>query len=190
MKKLLSLFIVATLIVGFSNLAYSQKNKKEQIVAPDMPIDPDTKMVTYKEVVTATGTAKEIKEKALKWFHSYYKNSANLLKENTETKFRGHPRFKVVNKKDKKGIQTMAGTMIYDITIACKDGKYRYLITNIFKKASTKYPIEKWMNKESKMYNADVYPYYLLQVDEYMKKVIKDLKEYMATNHEKKSDDW
>ncbi len=190
MKNILSLFIIATLIIGFSNVSYSQKNKEEEIVAPKMPINTDTKLVTYKEVVSATGTAKEIKEKALKWFHSYYKNSANLLKENTETKFRGHPRFKVVNKKDKKSIQTMAGTIIYDITISFKDGKYRYLITNIFKKASTKYPIEKWMDKESKMYNADVYPYYLLQVDDYMKKVIKSLNDYMAKNNEKKSDDW
>ena len=190
MKNFLSILIIATLVIGFSNVSYSQKNKKEEIVAPEMPINPDTKLVTYKEVVTATGTAKELKEKALKWFHSYYKNSHNLLKENNETKFRGHPRFKVLNKKDKKGIQTMAGTMIYDITVSFKDGKYRYEITNIFKKASTKYPIEKWMDKDSKMYKPDVYPYYLLQVDDYVKEVIKSLKDYMAANHEKKSDDW
>ena len=189
MKNILSLFIIASLIVGFNNVSYSQKNKKEEIVAPDMPINTDSKLITYKEVVTATGTAKDIKAKALKWFHSYYKNSANLLKENTETKFRGHPRFKVLNPKDKKGVATMAGTIIYDITISFKDGKYRYEITNIFKKASTKYPIEKWMNKDAKTYSK-AYDYYLLQVDDYMKDVIKSLKEYMAANHEKKADDW
>lgn len=189
MKNILSLFIIATLIVGFSNVSYSQKNKKEEIVAPEMPINTDTKLITYQEVVPATGTAKEIKEKALKWFHSYYKNSANLLKENTDNKFIGHPRFKVLNQKDKKGVATMAGTIIYDITVSFKDGKYRYEITNIFKKASTKYPIEKWMNKDISTYST-AYDYYLLQVDDYMKDVIKSLKEYMATNHEKKSDDW
>ncbi len=152
MKNILSLFIIASLIVGFNNVSYSQKNKKEEIVAPDMPINTDSKLITYKEVVTATGTAKDIKAKALKWFHSYYKNSANLLKENTETKF-------------------------------------RYEITNIFKKASTKYPIEKWMNKDAKTYSK-AYDYYLLQVDDYMKDVIKSLKEYMAANHEKKAEDW
>jgi len=190
MKNLLSIFIIATLIIGFSNVSYSQKNNNETIIAPEMHINQDTKLVSYKKVVPSSGTAAELKEKALKWFHSYYKNSANILKENTETKFRGHPRFKLLNKKDKKGIQTMAGTIIYDITTSFKDGKYRYEITNIFKKASSKYPIEKWMDKKSKMYNADVYPYYLLQVDNYMKGVIKSLNDYMAANHEKKSDDW
>ena len=176
-------------LFGLNNVTYSQKNKVEEIVAPDMPINTDTKMITYVEVVNSTGTASELKEKALKWFHSFYKNSSNILKKNTEASFTGHPRFKILNQKDKKGVETMAGTIIYDIEISFKEGKYRYKITNIFKKSSSKYPIEKWLDKDAKTYSK-TFNYYLKQTDDYMKNVTKSLKDYMAANHEKKSDDW
>lgn len=189
MKKLIYLLLLSFFVLGLNNNTIAQKNKKQEYIAPEMPINNDTKLVSYTEVVETKATSEEIKKKALKWFHSYYKNSSNLLKKNTETEFVGHPRFKVLNPKDKKGIATMAGTIIYDIKLSFKDGKYRYQITNIFKKASTKYPIEKWMDTESKIYN-NTYAYYLTQTDEYMKAVIKSLKEYMAKADEKKNDDW
>lgn len=187
--KFVKIIIVVLLFVGVNNFSYSQKNKKEEIKAPEMPISNETNLITYTEVVNLAGTPAEIKKKALEWFHSYYTNSSNLLKKNTEDSFTGHPRFRVKNQKDKRGIATTAGTVIYDITLLFKDGKYKYEITNIFVKKASKFPIEKWMDKESKMYH-NGYDYYLLQTNDYMKEVIVSLKKHMASTTKKKDSDW
>lgn len=182
--KILSILVILLL----SSSVFSQKNKQEY-TAPDIPKSPKTGLISYSGVVEQAGTAKELKEKAMKWYRSYFKNSANILKKNTETEFSARPRFKIVNPKDKKGVATMAGTILYTIDLKFKDGKYRYELTNIIKKAQSKYPIEKWLNTQSKTYK-NVYAYYLIQVDEHMKKVISDLKKAMAAEKQENNDDW
>ncbi len=183
--KIFSLIISVILI---SNIGYSQK-KGTDYEMPDIPKSKTTGLISYSGVVNQTGSAKELKDKALKWYYSYYKNSHNILKENTENKIVARPRFKILNPKDKKGIQTMAGTIIYTIILKFKDGKYRYEMTNIIKKAQSKYPIEKWLDSNSPKYKK-VYAYYLKQVDEHMKKVITDLNKAMKQTAKSSDDDW
>ena len=45
-----------------------------------MPVDPDTKLITYKEVVTVTGTPAELFNRAIEWINKQYKNPADATK--------------------------------------------------------------------------------------------------------------
>lgn len=189
MKSFFNYLTISLLLLSVNINLFAQKTIEEEIIAPNVPISAETKLVTYTEVVDSKGTATEINEKALNWFNSYYKNSANILRKNENGSFTGHPRFKILNQKDKKGIETMAGTVVYDINIASKDGKFKYEITNIFLTQATKFPIERWIDKNSATYQKS-YDYYLLQTDNNFKEVIKSLKDFMASTSVKKSEEW
>src|SRR5512133_1402935 len=45
-----------------------------------LPIDPDTKMATYQEVVQEKGTADELYIRAIEWINSFYKNPADVTR--------------------------------------------------------------------------------------------------------------
>jgi len=157
--------------------------------AQDMPIDETSKLITYTEVVKTTGTADALFEKAHKWFFSYYKNPHNVVKESANHKIVARPRFKILNPPDKKGIRTMGGIVMYTFTIVFKEGRYKYTITNIEWKQSSKYPIERWMDKSASSYK-EKYSYYLEQVDKEMKKVITLLKTNTSQNKKKTEEEW
>lgn len=187
--KINRLTFIAILFMSFISLNLSAQKKGEQIVAPDMPISASTSKISYSKVVETTGNAKALKEKSLKWFHSYYKNSSSIIKSNTESELIGHPRFRILNPKSKKGVQTTAGIVEYFIKIYLKDGRYKYEITDFNWKQTSKFPIEKWMDKESATYKQS-YAFYLQQVDEYAAKTIASLEKAMSAQAEAKSDDW
>jgi hypothetical protein len=83
----------------------------------------------------------------------------------------------------------MGGIVNYTFTVSFKDGRYKYKITNIEWKQSSKYPIEKWMDKSAGSYSPK-YEYYLQQVDDEMKKVISELKKSISKANEKKEEEW
>ena len=183
-----SLLIIAVLTLLSAN-SFAQKNKPQTFEAPEMPTSTETSKIAYTEVVTQQGAPSELKEKALKWFHSYYKNSSNIIKKNDETMLEGSPRFRILSPKSKKGVQTTAGIVEYNIKIYYKDGRYKYVITDFNWKQTSKFPIEKWLNKESPTYKQS-YAFYLQQVDEYAKTTIASLKKAMSASKEVKKDDW
>jgi len=182
---------VALIFISLLSLTSMAQKKGEKIIAPDMPINSTTNKISYTKIVTPSNynEAKVLKEKGLKWFHSYYKNSSNIIKSNTETELIGHPRFRILNPKSKKGVQTTAGIVEYFIKIYFKNGKYKYEITDFNWKQTSKFPIEKWMNKESATYK-NAYAFYLQQVDEDAKKTIASLEKAMSAEAEAKNDDW
>jgi len=69
-----------------------------------------------------------------------------------------------------------------------KENKFRYTITDFNLKGSAYYPLEKWVNKQDPIYNANA-DNYLTQVDVYIKDMIKNLKKAMVPPI-KKVDTW
>jgi len=159
------------------------------VKAQDLPIDNDTKLITYKEVVTQDGKADELYKKAYSWFFSYYKNPHNVVRESANNKIVARPRFKILNPKNKKGVATMGGIVNYSFTVIFKDGRYKYEITNIEWKQTSKYPIERWNDKAAKSYK-EKYVYYLKQVDTEINKVISAMKIKLAEGPKKAEENW
>lgn len=157
--------------------------------AQDLPVDKTTNLISYSEVINQEGSADILYNKAHKWFFSYYKNPHNVVKESDNNKIVAHPRFKILNPKNKKGVSTMGGIVTYNFTVIFKDGRYKYTITNIEWKQNSKFPIEKWKNTSATSYDKK-YVYYLEQVDIEMKKVISELKSSIAKPMQKEEDNW
>lgn len=160
-----------------------------QANAQNLPIDKESQLITYSEVVSETGTADELFAKAHKWFFSFFKNPHNVVKQKTDHQIVAHPRFKILNEPDKKGVRTMAGIVIYDIKVVFKEGRYKYTFSNFIWKQNSKFPIERWMDKSATSYSTK-YESYLRQVDEKITKTIENLKEAVSQKPDKGEEDW
>ena len=171
------------IIVVLGILIFSYGNAQE------LPINSETKLITYTEVVEQNGSADELYKKSYRWFFSYYKNPHNIVKESANNKIVAQPRFKILNPKNKKGVATMGGIVKYSFTVIFKDGRYKYDITNIEWKQTSKYPIERWNDKTAKSYQ-EKYAYYLEQVNSEINKVLSEMKTNMAKNPKKDADNW
>ena len=153
------------------------------------PVDQDTKLITYTEVVQEEGTVAELYKNAHQWAFSFYKNPYNVVKEDTPNKLLMRPRFKIMNPSDKKGVKTMAGIVIYTLEIYLKEGRYKYKLTQIQWKKASKYPIERWLDKSAPTY-LKKYEFYLKQVDAEAKRVITSLKEGIKQKKKKEEENW
>jgi hypothetical protein len=162
-----------------------QAQKPNPIPPVQLPVDSITKLITYEGVTQVPNVKADVLYKrALNWFTSFYKNPSEVIRENDSLQFKivGKPRFKIYNSPDKEGTKTDAGLVQYTITVAAKDGRFKYELTEFNWKQQSYYASERWMDTKSQMYSA-VYPEYMRQLDQYANDLIKKLKDSML--HEK-----
>lgn len=145
-----------------------------------VPVDETTKKITYQEVVTQEGTPAKMYNQCIEWVNSQYLNAAEVTRvrdpENGRIGIRH--RFKVYNV-DKNGNKTTeAGVVQYDLNIEFKEGRYRYTFTDFTLMASSKFPLERWLDKKDPSY-IPAWDLYIQQVDANVKDIIKSLKDGM-----------
>ncbi|HNX44470.1 MAG TPA: DUF4468 domain-containing protein [Bacteroidales bacterium] len=160
-----------------------------QEAIPNLPVDPDTKLITYKEVVNQTGSKRALFDRAVEWLPKQYVNPVDATKvRNPETGIiEIRHRFDVTY--EEKGIQKSAYSIDYTMRLEFKDGRYRYIISNFLMHDVSRAPVERWMNKSDKSYTP-VWDQYLIQLDQEVKKLIESLKQGMMPPPEKKEDIW
>jgi hypothetical protein len=176
---------LVAIIIALGMLFTANAQKQNAVVPVSLPVDSITKLITYEDVIAVPGIkADTLYKKVKSWFNSFYKNPSEVIRENDSLKFKivGKPRFKIYNPADKEGTKTDAGLIQYTITVAAKDGRFKYEITEFNWKQQSYYPAERWMDTKSQMYSS-AYPEYLKQLDQYVKELIRDLKD--AITHEK-----
>lgn len=162
---------------------------RAQDAAPAMPIDEETKLITYKEVVQQAGNKQELFNRAIEWINKNYKNPADVTRvRNPETGL-----IELIHRielnYDDKGVTRSAGIVDYTLRIELKEGRYRYTITNFNLKQASRVPIEKWLDKTDKAYTPAC-DKYLITIDESTRKLIESLKKGMEPPAAKKVDDW
>lgn len=180
-------YLLALLFFGITAITNAQK---QPVIIPFVPpIDSITKLITYEKVVDVKGsTANILYNRINDWFHSYYKNPTEVIRENDSIKFRivGKPRFRMSNPADKSGTKTDGGTVQYTITVAMKDNRFKYELTEFNWKQLSYYPSEKWMDTKSASY-LPVYNDYLIQLDKTANEVINAV--IQAATHDKSTKD-
>jgi hypothetical protein len=180
---------IPVLILLASALMFAGSSLKAQNTTSKMPVDPDTKLITYKEVVTTTGTPAEIYNLAIAWVNKQYKNPADATKVRDPSSgvIEIIHRFEITQKV--QGVTLMAGVVDYSLKLEMKEGRYRYTITNFNVKDASRQPLEKWMNKNDQSY-IPAWGDYLKQVDDLTRKLIESLKLGMQPPAAKKPDTW
>jgi hypothetical protein len=180
--KYLTLCLSLMLIAGLRLSA-------QETTAPVMPVDPETKLITYKEVVTIQGTPAELFNRAVEWINKQYKNpvDATKVRDQASGVIEIIHRFDIT--RQEKEIQRPVGIIDYSLKIEMKDGRYRYTLTNLNRRDVSRQPIEKWLDKSDKAYSPDM-EIYLKQIDDAARKLIDSLKQGMQPPIQKKPDTW
>ena len=176
MKKIITLSLLLTI---FSISLFAQ-NKGS------LPIDEETGLITYQEVVEEEGTKKEYFNRAIGWINGFYKNPVDVTKTRDPESgiIKGIHRFKIKNT-DEDGDTSDAGVVQYNFVLQFKDGRYRYTLTEFVLRQASKIPAEKWLNKSDPQSKS-----YLKQIDKFAQNWITDLKKGMKPKVEKKDDEW
>ena len=154
-----------------------------------MPVDPETKKITYKEVVTVAGTPAELFNRAIEWTNKQYKNPVDATKVRDQASGVIEIIHRIELKRKEQGATLTAGIVDYSMKLEMKDGRFRYTITNFNVKDISRQPLEHYMDKLDQSY-IPAWDDYLKQVDDYTRKMIESLKLGMQAPAPKKPDTW
>ncbi len=182
MKKLISIIFI---FLSFNVIIKSQINTAK---VPELPIDEDTKLITYKEVKTEKGTKDELYDRGFQWYHKFFKNPTDVIRETNKEDgtIKGIARIQIFN--EEKGVKSVKGVVEFTIITEFKDGRYRYTIRNFNLKQASYFPLEKWLNPKDPSYKESSNKY-LSQIDAYITDMINNLDKAMELVV-KKEDKW
>ncbi len=163
---------------------------QQQVQPYNLPVDPESKKILYREVVEQQGNPAYLYNKCIEWFGYYYPNPQSIysVQDKENGKIEGLGRLKVFFTDEATGTKRDGGMIVYQIKVELKDNKYRYTLTDFGLKTASRSPIEKWMNKSDPAYNSN-WDSYLYQVDTTMQRLISTMKEKMKPTVVKK-DEW
>jgi hypothetical protein len=181
--KITVLSIVASMLM-LSNLGVKAQNSPVKL-----PVDPETKLITYKEVVTVAGSPAELFNRAIEWINKQYKNPADATKVRDQASGIIEIAHRIEISKKEQGATLVAGRVDYSMKIELKDGRFRYTITNFNMKDISRQPFERYMDKQDKSY-IPAWDDYVKQVDDFTRKLIESLKLGMQAPAPKKPDTW
>ncbi len=165
MKKTLIFAVLAFIFIGLQ---------------AQVPVNEDTKLIIYQEVVKEDAVQDTLYYRAIGWINKQYKNPQRVMRVNdTESgKIVGRHRIRMTDT-DEDGNVLNSNTIVeYRFTIECKKGRYRYTFDDFTMKATSKYPLERWLDKEDPTYTPK-WDEYIAQVDLKIRELIKSLKEGM-----------
>jgi hypothetical protein len=162
-----------------------------QVTFPNVPVDRETKLISYSDVVDQKGvSAKDLYARANAWYLKFFNNPAEKLrkKDDETNSLEFFVRVKLYNF-DKKGVKSDSGELMqYNLTLTCKDGRYRYEFTKFNLKAVSYKPAEPLLEKTDAQ--AERNASWIKQTDDEVKRTIHDLEKALSTSGDKKKDDW
>jgi hypothetical protein len=184
MKKLIALLII--LSAGLNLLA-----QVGTVTGTDsIPVNINTNLITFQEVVTLEGTQKDHYIRASEWLHHFFKQPTYVtqVRDASTGLIKGKHQFELFFYED--DIKKTAGIIKYYFKIELKEGRYRYTLDNFVLTQASKYPCERWLDITHRDYN-EQWPLYLEQIRTYALDVLgANLKEYMIPPIKVEEEEW
>ncbi len=177
----ISIVVSALMLIGI--------NVRAQETTFKMPVDPDTKLITYKDVVTVPGKPAELFNRAIEWINKEYKNPVDATKVRDQASGVIEIIHRIEITRIEQGATLLAGRVDYSMKLEMKEGRYRYTINNFIMRDMSRQPLEQYMDKQNQLYTP-AWDDYLKQVDDFTRKLIASLKQGMQAPAEKKPDQW
>lgn len=138
-------------------------------------VDPDTKKIVYREVVTMDGIKDTLYNRAIAWVNSFYKNpqAVTTIRDPENGVILCAHRFAMMETDADGNVLTSGIIVEYKLKIEAKEGRYRFTFDEFRKKDVSMFPLERWLDK------AD--PQYTPKCDEYLNQVDTKIKEIAAS---------
>jgi len=182
--------LMTFLMIGFLvNPAFTQVD--EDTVAQIVPVDYKTQLISYQAVVTEEGTPSEFFNRAVNWVNNTYKNptSVTSVRDPQSGIIEGDYRFKIYKATEEENVDMEWGTILYSFKLEFKEGRYRYVFTDFLLKASSRYPLERWLNKDDPSYSTQNKEK-LTKVNAFMEELVSSLKVMMKPVEEIEEEEW
>ncbi len=179
--------LIALLFV-LPSFVFAQKNKP---VAPVLPLDAETNMVSYSGVVDATGISqKEMYARTIMWVKEFYPIPSSVLQVQDSVNMKIVCKGKFDAKKTlKNGTQQTGERILYNLTVQFKEGRYKYEITKVLIQSATSIPVEKYFDENDPA--AEDHFATLTSVDENLTNIANSLKSRLEQPSVKvKKDEW
>lgn len=184
MRKIAGILII--ILMQVSGMA-----QEENSGGFNMPIDETTGLIIYQEVVDQQGNQKELFNRAGEWLHQFFVNPVHVTKTRDAASglIKGQHNYRLTYV-DKDGNKLDGGMIIYSFKIECKEGRYRWTVEELFLKRTSRYPLEKWLDKSDSFYNPQ-WEVYLAQFDTFVREEFAaSLIEAMKPKVEKVEEEW
>ena len=174
-----------SLIIFFSSFPLFAQEEQSIV-----PVDSETGLIQFREVVDEQGSKEELFNRCIYWLNSYYKNSTRVttIRDIQTGRIEGKHNIRIYYY-NADSVKTLAGTVDYVFNIQLKTNKYRYTISDLKFRTKTRIPIEKWLNKNDPEYNPH-WDEYLQQIANYFEDWSNSLKKKMNPEVKKSDDDW
>lgn len=179
-----ALFIFSLFIL--SDLAFGQLEEMARL-----PVDPNTGLITYQEVVEEEGNPEDLFNRCIYWLNDFYKNPVAVTKKRdfASKVIKGQHQFRVYYT-DEEGYKKDAGMIMYDFTIEFKQDRYRYTVSDLLVRKTSRYPVENWLNKNDPDFNPR-WESYLSQIHSFFtEEWIPSLKEKMVPEEIIEEEEW
>jgi len=150
-----------------------------------VPLDEEG-TIRYVEVVQQDGDATDLFKRCVKWINKNYKNSYTVTptRDMVNKKIVIRHRFQLQSNNE-EGITVKGGTVMYDMIIRFKEGRYRAEMVNFVMKGTSKFPCENWLPDGSKP-NAES----LVQLNKFATEKLASLKEGMLPEKVHVEEEW
>lgn len=147
---------------------------------PSIPVDEETGLITWQEVVSEAGSKDALYNRCIEWINSQYKNAQEVTKvrDPEDGKITIQHRIRMVDILEDGSEQNSSTVVAYVLRIEFKENRYRYTFTDFTMVASSKFPLERWLNPNDPSY-IPKYEGYLVQVDKAVHDIIRSLKQGM-----------
>lgn len=160
------------------------------INAQNLPIDPESKKITFQETVESDTLKKDVLyERSKEWIKNYYKSDRYDMNDVVKSRLMKESYFVIKLTYDYK--YKSDNNVTYMITIESKEGKYRYTITdfrfyNVKSGPKTELALEAAYAKMNTQNKGEA----VTQINKEVALIVEDLKKYMSTGQIKNQDDW
>lgn len=158
--------------------------------AQNLPIDDETKKITFQETVEIDSLSKDVLyTRAKQWVKNYYKSDQYDMNDVAKSRLMKESYFIVKLTYDYK--YKSDNNTTYMLTLECKEGKYRYTFTDfrfytVKSGPKSELPLETAYSKLNTQNKGET----TSQINSEIALIIEDMKKYMSTGEIKNEDDW
>lgn len=186
-------YIIFSLSLLTSSTIFSQSVKSDltsQYDIPVFPIDSETQMVTYSDVIKVDGSTKDsLYVYGQRWIKKQFKSVTTVMQVQDPEKEILEGRHSFYVNKLVNDVETKGDLIKYTFTLQFRDGRFKYTITKINIQKTSYYGIENWLNDEEKLADETIESY-LHQIDKYFQDFIVSMEEGIKPLQVKKEEEW
>lgn len=183
MKRFLSL-------VAFLGSVSLFAQKGDATERPAFPIDEESKLVTYTDVIQVPGVVKDsLYNVAMEWMKEFYVSPSQAIKSQSKEDGVIEIKHQFQLTRTEKGQKVKAAMIEYDMTLQFRDGRFKYTVTKLRVQGPSYFGIEKWINEEQYAKDENVTSY-LVQIEEFMLKLTDSLDSELRPEAPKKEEEW